>query len=132
MLTIFRLSVVLLLPLTLLAQGQGPQELPGSVEGRVSNAQTGDAIPGASLHLYPLLTHGGARGGRDRQAPAATSQPDGGFRFEGVAPGTYFVSAERDGFVAPAPNGPPPGISVSAGQQVTNISVLLNPQGVIR
>ncbi|MBV9766285.1 MAG: carboxypeptidase regulatory-like domain-containing protein, partial [Acidobacteriaceae bacterium] len=49
-----------------------------------------------------------------------------------VAPGTYFVSAERDGFVAPAPNGPPPGISVSAGQQVTNISVLLNPQGVIR
>ncbi len=127
----FRCSLFLLLPLTLLAQNTTPQEATGSVEGRVTNAQTGDAIAGASLHLYPLFVRGAARPTRLHQPQAATSQADGGFQFEAVPAGTYFVSASREGFVDPAPNGPPQRISLAAGQGITNVSVLLNPQAIV-
>ena len=126
-----RVLPLLLFPLTFVGQMTAQQEAPGSVEGRVTNAQTGDVIAGVSLHLYPLVVRDGGRD-RRRQSLAASSQTDGNFHFENVPPGTYFISAERDGFVAAAANTVPQRISVSAGQQVTDIAIQMNPQAILR
>jgi len=124
----YRLLASVLIAAACAAQATAQQQAYGSVEGRVTNAQTGDAISGASLHLNPLIRRSQ---GKSPQTQAASSQADGSFRFDAVAPGTYFLSAEHTGFVATTLNGAPQAISVSAGQQVTNIAVQLNPQAVV-
>ncbi len=111
----------------LLAQSSAPTGVPGSIEGRVTNAFTGEPLGGATVHLYPL----GRRGGTAAQAQAAASQPDGIFRFESVPQGTYFLSAEASGFVAAGGRWHAERLVVDSGQQITGVVIQLNPQGAI-
>ena len=61
----------------------------------------------------------------------ATSAADGSFHFDSVAPGTYFAVVESNGFVGTGSRAALRPVSVSAGQQVTNVTISLTPQGTI-
>lgn len=129
------LLLLLLLPLGALAQAIQPApddsapQPPGSVEGRITNAETGEGISGANIRLIPMRSHSVSKG-----APlSVSSQADGSFLLENVAPGTYLVLATQSSF-APGPNGAQsrPTVDVEPGQTVSNVSVQLNPVGRIR
>jgi hypothetical protein len=121
------LFMLLLLCWAALAQDDNAaQALPGAVQGRVTNALSGDPVSGASIHLVPV-------GRRGAQARDATSQNDGTFSLENVSPGTYFVYATQTGFASNPKNGhdriP---VNVEAGQIVTDVAVQVTPIGTIR
>lgn len=118
--------LLLALPLWLLA-GQQPAPQNGTVDGQVSDANTGEPVSGASLHLVPLRYQ---RGGTQSQ-PQAASGADGAFHFEAVAPGSYVITAEHAGFVSDRLNSKSQLISLSPGQSLTGIAVALAPQGTI-
>lgn len=128
------LLLLMLVPLSGFPQSTTPaddamQQPTGSVEGRVTNAETGDGVSGATIRLIPV----GKRGtpGSDK---STTSKNDGTFSLDGVAPGTYFVFATQSNFTSrPNTNGQSPSsIEVEPGGAVSNVAVQLNPMGKIR
>ncbi|HTU48093.1 MAG TPA: carboxypeptidase regulatory-like domain-containing protein [Bryobacteraceae bacterium] len=128
------LLLLMLVPLSGFAQSTTPaddamQQPTGSVEGRVTNAETGDGISGATVRLIPV----GKRGmpGSDK---STTSKYDGSFSLDSVAPGTYFVFATQSNFTS-RPNGngqSPSSIEVEPGGAVSNVALQLSPMGKIR
>src|ERR1700761_6302316 len=127
------LLLILLAPLSGFGQStaQAPddalQQPTGSVEGRVTNAETGDPVSGATIRLIPVGRRGAP--GSDR---STSSRSDGAFFVEGVTPGTYFVFATQTNFT-PLPNNGQfrSSIDVGPGQIVSNVAVQLNPIGRI-
>jgi hypothetical protein len=132
------------------ASGQQPGSAPaaqtqtGSVEGTVTNSETGLPVVKAEVVLRSITmpgtgsgsaAGGGVSGGLGMPPmPAATTASTderGVFRFPGVAPGRYSVSVSRSGYVIPNNAAMPGVITVSAGQSVKGIAFLLVPQGVI-
>lgn len=111
----------------LAAQSAVPSGLPGTVEGRVSNAVTGEPVAGASVHLFPF----GRRGATGSQAQTAATQRDGIFHFDSVPRGTYFLIAGADGYVTTRGRLRGERLVVDSGQQITDVSVQLTPQGSI-
>lgn len=124
----------MLIPLSGVAQSTAPppgdettQQPTGSVEGRVTNAETGDGISGATIRLIPVGRR--AAPGSDK---STTSKNDGTFLLEGVSPGTYFVSAIQPNFTWGQNNGQlRSSIEVEPGQAVSNVALQLNPTGRI-
>lgn len=99
----------------------------GSVEGRVTNSQTGEGVSGATLHLNFI---GPRIGGANSTGPqSASSGADGTFRFDNLQDGAYFITADCTGYSAMHPN--PKSITLAQGQSVTDISIQLDPQGGI-
>lgn len=109
------------------AQNAAPPGVPGTVEGRVANALTGEPIGGASVHLFPFVRRGGA----SAQAQTAASQPDGIFHFDSVPQGAYFLIAGADGYVTTGGRGQNGRLVVDSGQQITGVVVQLSPLGSI-
>lgn len=70
------------------ARGQTP-DTPGTVEGRAVGSADGAPVAFALVRLIPLP---------DGQPRSMLTREDGGFRFTGVAPGTYRLRLERIGF----------------------------------
>jgi hypothetical protein len=101
----------------------------GSVDGRVTNAETGEGISGATIRLISV--------GKRRTTASAdrtvTSQGDGSFMVDGLAPGNYLIIASQSSFT-PGPNGRQsrPTVQIEPGQAVSNISIQLSPIGRIR
>lgn len=129
------LFLLLLAPLFAAAQANQPSianesaaQPPGSVDGRVTNAKTGDGISGATVRLIPM----GPRGSTST-VRSGTSQADGTFTVDGLAPGIYLVMASQPNFT-PGPNGGQAHttVNVDPGQSVSNISLQLTPIGRIR
>lgn len=130
----YRLLLPIVFATAALAQTPAAQQAPaqntvplGTVDGRVTNEQTGEGIGNASVRFVPMVVRAGVGGER-----AATTQSDGSFHLDNVMPGTYIVIASRDGFI---PNrvssGRPVAISVPAGQQVSGVSIQLNPAAIV-
>ena len=94
---------------------------PGSVEGRVVSATTGEPLRKATLTLK--ASGSGARG-----SIVATSDNDGNFRMTSVAPGRYYLNGERTAYVA---GQHPDWIDVTSGQATRVSSLKLIPQSVI-
>lgn len=119
-----------------------PPEKRCVIAGHVTNALTGEPLK----KTYIRLT---SRGGSNRavigtagsmvagaQAYTTSTAADGSFRMEGIEPGEYILSGTRSGFLntqygAKAPGRPGTSISLSPGQQVSDISLSLSPQAVI-
>ncbi len=113
-----------------LACGQAPvtapeQQQPGSIEGRVVNALTGDLVPGATVNLRPLRARE-----NDDSIPQSKSQADGSFSFAAVAPGSYVVFGERDQFLTSF-DFRSALVELQPGQTLSNVVVKLTPEGTI-
>ena len=102
--------------------------VPGSIEGRVTNGQTGDGLGGATIRLAPMRMQ---RSGAAAADATATTAADGSFHFDSVAPGTYFAVVEDKGFVSRGSRAGLRPVTVSSGQQVSNVNLALMPQATI-
>ena len=114
---------------------QQPQQTagpPGSVRGQVVSA-TGEPLRKAEVVLRPS---GGVGPPPAVRAFAMTTDATGMFAFDGVPPGNYSVSAQRNGYVRQdgetrfGPRTTPP-LVVGPGQAVTGVTIRLVPHGVV-
>jgi hypothetical protein len=112
-----------------------------AVSGRVTNAQTGEALKKANVHLRRM---GGASrgtisfvaGSGEPQGYGGTSELDGSFRFEGVEPGDYILMGDRFGYISTqygSKGWQRPGVTlkISPGQNMADLKLELLPQCVI-
>lgn len=128
------LLALILLPLSAFAQSTVPnstddalQQPPGSVEGRITNVETGDGISGVTVRLIPV----GRRGAQGSDF-STTSQNDGSFRFDSISPGNYFLMVNQSNFASPSGAQQRSYIRVDPAQAVRDIAVQLSPMGRIR
>ncbi len=129
------LFFLLVLPLIGLAQTNQPPatddpaaQATGSIDGRVVNAETGDGISGATVRAIPM----GPRGSVSTMK-SGTSQADGSFTVDGLAPGTYLLMASQSNFTSSMKGAQGhTAVNVDAGQSVSNVSLQLTPIGRIR
>ena len=102
------------------------------VWGKVTNRQTGEPLKKAMVRLRGL-----ARQGRPMaDGYVDTSEADGSFRFENIAPGEYSLSGNRSGFIvttygARSSFNQGTNLTLSPGQETGNLNLALVPQGVI-
>jgi hypothetical protein len=141
---------LVLIPAALAQQTTSPQapqpleaQKPGTLEGRVVHAKTGEPVRRVNLTLRPFGTPGmvgGMIGPTGPMAPAApyaaTTDAEGKFRIENVEPGSYRMMAERQGFVRQeygARQSLMMGttIKVAPGQELKGLDFKLTPQAVI-
>jgi len=111
----------------------------GSLEGRVVNSKSGEPIRRVNVMVRP--TGGPGMVGAGPMAPAApytaATDAEGKFRIEKVEPGSYMMTAERQGFVRQmygAGQNPMMGgvtLRVAAGQDLRELNFKLIPQAII-
>ncbi len=118
--------VVLLVSLSL-SQGT-PAATTGRIAGRVTVRGANTPIAGARILLFPAGPQSGSIG----MPPQITTDQDGRFAFEQLAPGAYRLDVQKTGF-APliTPGTRPSTIQVAAGQTVDGVQVQLQKGGVI-
>lgn len=106
------------------------QQRPGSVRGQVISV-SGDPLRKAEVTLRATRTT------RDTRMLAATTDNSGNFAFDNVDPGSYIISAQKNGFVRQETvrrSGASPssqGVTVAAGQDVSAVSIKLIPHSVL-
>src|SRR5881296_2236942 len=107
--------VWLLLPVTLLAQGE-----PGSIQGIVCEIKTCKPINGVQV----VLVHPGS------EVPVKTMRTDasGEFGFVDLEPGTYVVRARADNFIRRSGY---PSALITKGERIENIKLELTALGTI-
>jgi protocatechuate 3,4-dioxygenase beta subunit len=95
-----------------------------TVEGVVKNLATGDPITDVRVTLTSEnTTTPGAR--------SATTDAEGRFMIEGIAPGRHAIGATRTLFFRPRRNAGPAAVTVAEGERLRGIQILLSPTGVI-
>ena len=119
---------------TLLVQAGSPEPR-ASITGSVVRADSGAAIPGAQIDLI-----------RFSESPTAdpftnsfitvTGDARGQFAVPSLAPGTYRLYATRNGFARSeygqrTPNGRGVSLTITAGQQLKDVTLRLQPAGTI-
>lgn len=113
-----------------------------AIEGRVFNAKTGVALRRVNVTLQPSFVTGRVgTGSIGYTAPpttpyAAATDAEGRFRIERIEPGTYRMSADRQGFIRSEYGSRPASrmgitITVDAGQELRNMDMKLVPQAVV-
>jgi hypothetical protein len=105
-----------------------PAATTGRIAGRVTVEGANTPIAGARIMLVPAGRPTGPIG----MPPQATTDQDGRFVFDTLAPGEYGLVVQKTGF-APllGPEARPSMIRVAAGQTVDGVSVQLQTGGVI-
>lgn len=104
--------------------------MPSQISGHVYRSDTGEPISKVQVSLDPQdeKTQRGAAGSR-----IIRTGPDGAFVFSDVFPGSYSISAWRNGFANGRslwePNAT--GLSLASGQKLDNLILHLVPAGVI-
>ncbi|HEX4231030.1 MAG TPA: carboxypeptidase-like regulatory domain-containing protein [Bryobacteraceae bacterium] len=124
-----RLTIALFISMALFAQTDPNSQPPGQIIGHVQNAVTGDPVTGAQVRLIQFSPISVIRSSGQH---IVSSQPDGSFIFDNVAPGMY-------GLVASAPSFSPghykangssnsmDSLTVQPGAQVAGLVVALQP-----
>jgi hypothetical protein len=92
------------------------------IEGRVANSLTGQPVAEAAVTLYRSL-------GGDA-ASETISDAAGRFVFDGIAPGTYRITAEAIGYLQPEYSAGD-GLVLAPAQIVKDLQFKLTPQGEI-
>jgi hypothetical protein len=121
--------VALLVSAALFAQTDSNNQPPGQITGHVQNAVTGDPVAGAEVRLIQF-TPISAMGNSGQHI--ASSQPDGSFLFDTVAPGLYALLATAPRY-SPGrykTNGSSnvmDSFAVQAGAQVAGLVIALQP-----
>ena len=102
----------------------------GSVAGRVTDAQTGEPIDGATVLLYvPAATAATSLvpSPMDQVFGRSQSHADGAFAMEDVDPGTYSLRVSAQGFATTRRDG----VAVAAGGSPNAVSVALDEGGTV-
>jgi protocatechuate 3,4-dioxygenase beta subunit len=115
----------LLVALTL-TQAAPAAEQTGHVSGRVTLEGANTPVNGARITLIPTTRPTAPFG----PPPQATTDQDGRFGFDRVAPGTYRVDAQKTGLAA-VESSRVPTVTVGAGQSIDNISLQLQKGAAI-
>jgi len=84
----------------------------GVINGRVVEEGTNTPIADARVMVMVMMTAPPAAGQRPPEPYQANTGSDGTFRFEGLPPGRYRVSAQKTGYASLAPGSPPPALVV--------------------
>jgi hypothetical protein len=108
-------------------QPVSPPKTTASVEGRIVNSVNGGPISHATVLLRSANMPDGSNYAED-------SDDNGRFRVDDVAPGEYFLTVQRQGFMLQQPgahNAPPPRLKVEIGEHVRDVVLRLAPPGVI-
>jgi hypothetical protein len=107
-----------------------PAATTGRISGRVTVEGVDTPIQGARIMLFPVVRPSGPSGPID--IPQATTDQEGRFVLDRLAPGEYRIEVQKTGF-APllGPGTRPPTIQVAAGQTVEAVHVQLQKGGVI-
>ena len=92
------------------------------IEGRVANALTGQPVAEAGVTLYRSV-------GGDA-ASETTSDAAGRFIFDGIAPGTYRITAEATGYLQPEYSAGD-ALVLAPAQILKDLQLKLTPQGEI-
>jgi hypothetical protein len=122
--SILPLFIATLLTSCCFSQGNGTPQTQCSITGTVTDSSTGQAIKGAEVMARAV----GPRVGLPLRPASSTSDNKGEFVIERLDCGRYAVRAFRDGYIV---NGQPTILTLSPGQHVDGVSVLLTPGGVI-
>jgi protocatechuate 3,4-dioxygenase beta subunit len=110
------------------APAQGPAKTAARVAGRVTAADTGAAIAGARVSMFPARP----RIGTFTPPAEAITDQDGRFAFDGVAGGSYNLDVQKTGYVAfPDTPGRPQTIQLEPGQTISDIAVQLQRGAVV-
>lgn len=131
--------------IALLAQGAGPQQQPGSVEGVVVKTGTGEPLADATVQLnldgksvrLPEMVGPPPLTPEEEFHRYAKTDRNGKFVFENVTPGLYQLIATRAGGYVPAEYGQrsTSGVGlkfqIAAGQKMTGVQLAMMPTGAI-
>lgn len=107
------------------------------LQGRVTNAVTGESLKKATVRLMRQMTASSANNGpQSAQGYSTSSDADGNFKIENIEPGSYRLSGNRSGYLDTQYGAKRSGqagsiIVLSPAQQLTNITLALTPQAVI-
>lgn len=138
--------IALILLASTIAQAPVPateNEKPGVIRGTVLSATTKEPLRRTDVTLTSAMRSGSGSGPGPAIMPGgmpsmtkSVTDAEGNFHFSDVKPGTYFLRAERSGYVAAqygsrGPGSPPVQLTVRAGQDVTNLRIEMTPQAVI-
>jgi hypothetical protein len=131
-------AALLSLSFAAVCAAQTPSTAPpkGSVSGTVINT-AGELLKSATLTLrgQPAPQSAGATGPSLPQAYAASSDAQGKFMFDDLAPGRYTLSSERAGYLrtnyTAGSSGPITVLDLTSGQTLTGIAIKMTPQAVI-
>src|SRR5437763_7188765 len=122
----------LLLAVTCFAQTQEKS----AITGRVVSASTGAPLKKASVWLEAFSATRGVNGQPTVALPATTTDAEGRFTLDGIEPGSYFLLAQRAGYLdqgygaaEPQVVGPP--LELGAGQALRDIAFKLTPQSLL-
>ena len=118
--------------LTALPAAQQPPAPGGSIAGRVVEDGTNTPIGDARVMVMVMMTAPPAAGQRPPEPYQANTGSDGTFRFEGMPPGRYRISAQKAGYASPGLGSPPPALVVlQAGGPGASQVIALQRGGVI-
>ncbi len=130
-------TVLLLLLLQIAAPGQqAPATNPAdlcTIQGVVISAGTGDPLHKAYIDVSPAENR---RQMDQAMGGGATTDAMGRFEIKDLAPGKYYLSASRNGFVQQpygqtTPEGPGKAVTLTPGQKMTDVTFKLIPASVI-
>src|SRR5580658_3291590 len=114
------------------AQTASTAQPKGSVSGAVTSA-AGEPLKNAKLTLQEQAM--GRLSTAQPQAYSASTDAQGNFAFEDLAPGRYVLSSERAGYLRAnytvSSNGPITPLDLTSGQALTGIVIKMTPQALI-
>ncbi len=106
-----------------------PKQESGSIQGRVINAVTGEAVKKADIVLS-------RNGSQPNQSYTTTTSTAGWFALQDVEPGRYNLSVSKRGYAhlnygSHGPGRPGAALSLDPGQHLADITLRMSPQAVI-
>lgn len=115
------------------AAAQQPQF--GTIEGRVTNT-SGQALSKVTVSAVGAASPASQPARPSTSTITAVTDAEGKFIFENLRPGTYRLRTARQGFVSReygqiGPNGSGASVSVSPGQKLNDMNIVITPQGAI-
>ena len=119
-----------------------PPEQRCVVQGRATNAQTGEPLKKVTIQLTKRATGPTFAAGPmvmpsgGQQGYSTTSAADGTFRIDGIEPGDYHLSGQRTGFLntqygAKGPMQAGTVLTLKPSQQMTDLNLGLIPQAIV-
>jgi protocatechuate 3,4-dioxygenase beta subunit len=130
------LALIVCAPLPGQRPNAAPEKALCAVEGRVISAATGAPLKKAAVWLEAFSPTRGVNGPPTVSGAAATTDANGRFVLDGVEAGSYFLSAQRTGYLDqgygardPQVVGPP--LKLNAGDRMTDVTIRLTPQSLL-